>query len=153
MKDREVNHGWNTVEGKSASGRGGGSRVKVTRAQRYEIDALVRYRIKGEKEWREGVMMNISTSGVLLHAANTFPPDTVIEIKFSLPVHLIGEKAAEVLCRGPVVRSSGCSEPGVAAIVAARINHSRFLRQKDKKDQGSRYFSGPTFLRFDLRFN
>jgi hypothetical protein len=147
MKGREVNHGWTTVEGKSASGRDGGSRVKVTRAQRYEIDALVRYRVKGEKEWRKGVMMNISTSGVLLHAANAFPPETVIEIKFSLPVQLIGENAAEVLCRGPVVRSSECSEPGVAAMVAARINHSRFLRRKDSDGEAIEYFSGEAFPR------
>jgi hypothetical protein len=148
MKDSEVKHGWKTVEGKSALGQDSDLRGKVTRAQRYEIDTMMRYRIRGEKEWREGVMKNISISGVLLHAANALPPDTVIEIRFSLPVHLNGEDAAEVLCRGSVVRSSTHEGPGVAATVAARINHSRFLRQKDRKDESPRDFSGETFLKF-----
>ncbi|MFZ0302318.1 MAG: PilZ domain-containing protein [Terracidiphilus sp.] len=146
MKDGEVNHGWKTVEGKSAAGREGGLRTKVSRAQRYEIDTLVRYRIRGEKEWREGAMKNISISGVLLHAASSLPTDTVIELRFSLPVHLNGENAAEVLCRGSVVRSSKSGGPGAAATVAARIKHSRFLRQKDRKDEAPRYFSGEAFL-------
>ncbi len=153
MKGLEVKRGWNTVAGESTPGRDGGLRDRVTRAQRYEIDTIVRYRIRGEKEWREGAMKNISTSGVLLHAANSLPLDTVIEMRFSLPVRLNGENAAEVLCRGSVVRSAKCEGPGVDVLVAARIYHSRFLRQKDKKDEGPRYFSGETFLRFDLRFN
>jgi hypothetical protein len=149
MKGREVKHGWKTVEGKSAPGRDGDLRDRVTRAQRYEIDTMLRYRIRGEREWREGVMKNISISGVLLHAANSLPPDTVIEMRFSLPIHLNGENAAEVLCRGSVVRSAKCEGPGVAAIVAAKIKHSRFLRQKDKKDEAPKHFSGQTFLRLN----
>lgn len=130
MGGSEIKNGWKTVEGKSARGRDGDLRDRVSRAQRYEIDTMLRYRIKGEKEWRVGVMKNISISGVLLHAANSLPPDTVIEMKFSLPVQLSGESAAEVLCRGSVVRTSKSEGPGVAAMVAARINHSRFLRQE-----------------------
>jgi len=146
MKDVEVKNGWKTVQGNSAAGREGGLRARVSRAQRYEIDTVMRYRIRGEKEWREGVMKNISITGILLHADNSLPPDTVIEMRFCLPVHLNGENAAEVLCRGSVVRSSKSGGPGVAAMVAARIKHSRFLRQKDRKDEAPRYFSGEAFL-------
>jgi hypothetical protein len=146
MKDPEVKNGWKTVEGKSAPGRDGSNRGRVTRAQRYEIATILRYRIRGEKEWREGVMKNISISGVLLHADNSLPQDTVIELRFSLPVHLDGENAAEVLCRGSVVRSTKGEGPGVAAMVAAKIKHTRFLRQKDRKDEAPRYLSGKTFL-------
>jgi hypothetical protein len=149
MKGQESKHGWKTVEGKSVPGRGGDVRGKVTRAQRYEIGTMLRYRIRGEREWREGAIKNISISGVLLHAANSLPPDTGIEIRFSLPIHLNGENAAEVLCRGSVVRSSKCEGPGVAAMVAARINHSRFLRQKDKKDETPKNTSGETFQGFN----
>jgi PilZ domain len=148
MKDREFKHGWKTVEDKSDPGREGSLRGRVTRAQRYEIDTTLRYRIRGEKEWREGVMKNISISGVLLHADNSLPQDTVIEMRFSLPIHLNGENAAEVLCRGSVVRSSKCEGSDVAAVVAAKINHSRFLRQKDRKDEAPKYLSGKTFLMF-----
>ena len=146
MTEREVKHGWKTVEGKSAPRQDAGGRGRITRAQRYQIDAMLRYRVRGEKEWRAGVMKNISISGILLHAANALPTDTVIEMRFSLPVQLNGESAAEVLCRGSVVRSSNSEGPGVAALVAAKINHSRFLRQKDKKDEDRKYLPGETFL-------
>jgi hypothetical protein len=148
MKGNEVKHGRKTIDGKSAPVRDGGFRVRVTRAQRYEIGTTVGYRIKGEKEWREGVMKNISVSGVLIHAAGSLPRDTVIEMRFSLPVHLNGENAAEILCRGSVVRSSESERPGVASLVAARISHSRFLRQKDRKGEASRYLSDDTVLKF-----
>jgi len=107
------------------------SRQKVPRAIRYEISAVTRYRIRGEKEWHEGVMKNMSISGVLISTPFVLPLEAVIEMRFSLPIHLTGgESAAEVLCRGSVVRSWERGVPGDGAMVAARITHSRFLRQE-----------------------
>jgi hypothetical protein len=110
----------------------GGALSRVPRARRYEISTVTKYRIQGEREWYEGVMRNISISGVLIGAAFSLPPETVIEMRFSLPVHLTdGIRAAEVFCRGSVVRSSKSTIPGKSAtMIAARIIHSRFLRQK-----------------------
>jgi hypothetical protein len=108
------------------------SRSRVPRAKRYEINAITRYRVRGEREWYDGVMKNISISGVLIGAVSSLPLETVIEMRFALPVHLTdGESAAEVQCRGSVVRSWKCGVPGKPnAMIAARIIHSRFLRQK-----------------------
>ena len=133
------------VENKTVPLREGGSRGKVTRAQRYEIGTMLQYRIGKEKQWREGVMKNISVSGVLLHAASSLAPETFIEVKFALPIRLNGESAAEVLCRGSVVRSGRSEEPGQTALVAARINHSRFLRQKVRKNEAPVYIGDETF--------
>lgn len=110
------------------------SQNRVNRARRYAIGAMLRYRVSGEHEWREGVMENISISGVLLRAARPLAPDTVIEMRFLLPVELHGESAAEVLCRGSVVRSSHRGVPGGPVNIAARIVHSRFLRQMRQKE-------------------
>jgi len=107
--------------------------VETSRARRYEIGAAIRYRIRGEREWREGAMENISFSGVLIRATDLVHPDTIIEMRFLLPVELNGECAAEVLCQGSVVRSSKCSEPVGSVTIAARINHSRLLRQTPEK--------------------
>jgi len=149
MRDFESKPGWKTIQGKSVQVVGTGFRSRVTRAQRYELDTVIRYRIRGEKKWREGIMKNISISGVLIHADHSVPPDTAIEWKFSLPVHLNGESAAEVLCRGSVVRTSSCVGQGEAAIVAARINHSRFLRQKDRKEELPRHLSLEKFRKVE----
>jgi hypothetical protein len=106
-------------------------RDKVSRAKRYEMNAAAKYRIRGEKEWFEGLVKNMSISGVLIGTAFSLPLATVIEMRFSLPVQLAGdEPPAEVLCRGSVVRSWQGKAPDEAeAMVAARITHSRFLRQ------------------------
>jgi hypothetical protein len=108
-----------------------GDRDRVPRAKRYEMSAVTKYRIRGEKEWYQGVLKNMSISGVLMSAAFSLPLATVIEMRFPLPVQLAGdEPAAEVICRGSVVRSWQCDAPDdAAAMVAARITHSRFLRQ------------------------
>ena|ERR1700744_2525178 len=121
-------------------------RRKVPRAQRYEINATMRYRIRGEEQWREGVVKNISISGVLIDAATFLELRTEIEVRFSLPVHLRGESAAEILCRGSVVRSSKCEGLGEAAMVAARIGHWRFLRKKSIEDDPPKYLSKDGFL-------
>lgn len=111
------------------------SQNRTDRARRYALGTKVRYRVRGEREWREGVMENMSISGVLLRAVNPLARDTVIEMRFFLPVELNGECAAEVLCRGCVVRSTHCGVPGGPVNIAARIDHSRFLRQAGKKEQ------------------
>ena len=123
-------------------------RKRVTRAQRYEINTAMCYRIRGEEQWQEGAVKNISITGVLIRTDTFLELGTAIEVRFALPVHLRGESAAEVLCRGSVVRSSKCEEPGEAAMVAARIEHWRFLRKKNREDESPEYLSEGRFLRF-----
>jgi len=149
MDDRETMPGWKMVKEKSAQKESDKLRGRIARAQRYELGTFIRYRIRGEKKWREGMMKNISISGVLIHGDQSVPPDTAIEMRFSLPIHLQGESAAEVLCRGSVVRTASFGGPGEAAIVAARINHSRFLRQKDSKEELPKLVPFETFLKFE----
>ena len=76
-------------------------------------------------------MKNMSISGVLLSTFHSLPLEAILEMRFSLPVHLIsGESAAEVLCRGFVVRTSKNELSGGESMVAARVTRSRFLRQE-----------------------
>jgi hypothetical protein len=110
----------------------------VSRARRYEIATVVRYRVRGEREWHEGVMENISYSGVLIRTSHFFPPDTSIEMRFFLPVELDGERAAEVLCRGSIVRSTPSTKSADAVKIAARITHSRFIRQTGQAEDVTR---------------
>ncbi|MGB6130399.1 MAG: PilZ domain-containing protein [Acidobacteriaceae bacterium] len=112
-----------------------GSHGEVARARRYPIGTVLRYRVRGEQEWREGVMENISISGVLIHASQVLETNTLVELRFALPVELNNEVAAEVLCRGWVVRSAPRSGPAGSVSMAVRIAHSRFLRQMTKKEE------------------
>lgn len=108
--------------------------VGTPRARRYGIGTSIRFRIGGGDGWREGKMQNISISGVLLCTDQPLEIDTAIEMRFVLPVELLnGESAAEVLCRGVVVRSSAPQGAEGEVNVAARIISSRFLRQSARR--------------------
>lgn len=107
--------------------------VGIPRARRYGIGTSIRYRVGGANVWREGTLQNISISGVLLCADQPLEAETAIEMRFVLPVELNGECAAEVLCRGVVVRSSLAEGPEDAVEIAAKIVSSRFLRQPSRK--------------------
>lgn len=107
----------------------------AARARRYEIGTAVRYRVRGQREWHEGVMENISYSGVLIRTGQFLPPETVIEMRFFLPVELDGERAAEVLCRGSIVRTSASTTSAGSVSLAAKITHSRFMRQTNRPQE------------------
>ena len=109
-------------------------RNEVSRAQRYEIDTAIRFRVMGESTWYEGMTENISISGVLIRADQFLEPNTTVEMKFFLPVELWRERAAEVFCRGVVVRSLRCQAPANAVAIASTIAYSRFVRQSGKTE-------------------
>jgi|HubBroStandDraft_1064217.scaffolds.fasta_scaffold38046_2 hypothetical protein len=104
------------------------------RAKRYEIRTIIRFRIRGEEEWREGTTKNISMSGVLFRTGHFVNPSTQIEMKFVLPVELRGTGAAEIFCRGVVVRSSMSSPERGTVALASTIAHARFFRQDHAND-------------------
>lgn len=108
--------------------------AEISRARRFEIGTIIRYRIRGERDWHEGQTENISISGVLIRSERSLEPQTAIEMRFFLPVELDGECAAEIFCRGFVIRSSKCRIPAGSFTIAAKIMHSRFHRQIDSRD-------------------
>ena len=111
---------------------------EIPRARRYEIGTAIRYRVRGEREWHEGLTENISVSGLLIRSGRALDPRTAIEMRFFLPVELDGECAAEVFCRGFVIRSSKCRIPAGTYTIAARIMHSRFLRQMSSREYATK---------------
>jgi hypothetical protein len=123
--------------------------AEVSRPRRYEIGTAIRYRAQGEREWHEGVTENISVSGVLMRSARLLDPKTAIEMRFFLPVELDGESAAEVFCRGFIIRATQCRIPAGTYTMAARIKHSRFLRQTGNKEYSAKdSFDGNRRLAF-----
>jgi hypothetical protein len=119
------------------------------RAVRYDICTRIRFRVSGEKDWREGRTKNISASGVLFGADYFVEPLTGVEMKFAFSGLLGGAKSAEAFCRGTVVRVSMCAnEPGTvllaSTIAFARISRQRTQEQtpESRKRSGSRRFPG-----------
>lgn len=98
------------------------------RATRFPIRAALRYRLRGERIWRQGVTENISTSGVLFRTDQTLSPGTLLDISFTLPMDAAGAPGAKVACHGVIVRAVE------QTLYAARISRSRLLRPWDADD-------------------
>ncbi len=96
------------------------TRNKLTspfRATRFDLHLPLKYRLLGESGWREGTTENISRSGMLFQAEEFITPNAQLEINLVLPAEIAGLAAAEVMCRGEVVRTveSGTVSPTLAA--------------------------------------
>jgi hypothetical protein len=90
------------------------------------MDVPLRYRAVGDPDWSSGQATNISRSGVLFRAERALPLDTPVELVFRLPLRLLGELAADVICSGEVVRTIEGPKP--RAMLAATIAQFRFAR-------------------------
>jgi hypothetical protein len=102
-----------------------------SRATRYEIVTAVRYRVRGESTWQEGLLKNFSISGMLIAATQPLEEGTSIEMRFTLPAELEGKTAADVCSRGFVVRSERDKTSRGTVYIAAKILHSHLLRHSE----------------------
>src|SRR6266478_6289010 len=105
------------------------SRTKVSspfRATRFDLRLPLKYRQVGESGWREGTTENISRSGMLFQAEEVIAPNAQLEINLVLPAEIAGLAAAEVVCRGEVVRTIDPQSGKVSPTLAAKILQYHF---------------------------
>ena len=76
----------------------------VPRARRIKLDSPVRYRVKNLGTWNEGIIQNLSQSGVLMVGPQRFPENTLVEMVFEMPEEISGQKNSKVLCQGRITR-------------------------------------------------
>jgi hypothetical protein len=103
--------------------------AQVPRAPRFPIEAPVQYRLMGEQDWREGIAVNISRTGILFRSEADLPPQTMIEVRILFPVELTGECAASVFCKGTILRRESNGSVHGRTAVAAAISHYRFRQE------------------------
>jgi hypothetical protein len=108
---------------------GDGKVEMVPRAQRFPIQVALRYRVRGERDWRDGTVQNISVSGLLFKGERLVDPHTPIEMSFVLPGSPAGERSARVVGKGIVVRSPATPCAIGSAMMAAALAHSRLVRR------------------------
>src|SRR5579863_9107870 len=112
----------------------------VPRARRLKLDTPVRYRVKNLGSWYEGVIGNLSQSGVLLHGPEVLPDNTLVEMVFEMPEEISGQKNSSVLCQGRIIRTRETQgktakakekeqDTAVGVGLAASILDYKFLRQ------------------------
>jgi PAS domain S-box-containing protein len=98
----------------------------ASRAQRFNLQLPLKYRLMGESVWRDGTTENISRSGMLFRAEEMVQTNAQIEINLVLPAEIVGLSTAEVICHGEVVRTVELDQPTLGPALAARILRYQF---------------------------
>jgi PAS domain S-box-containing protein len=102
------------------------AKISPFRAPRFDLHLPLKYRMVGESNWRDGTTENISRSGMLFQAEESLSPSAQLEINLVLPAEIAGLAAAEVVCRGEVVRTVEGESPTVNHALAAKIIQYHF---------------------------
>ena len=117
------------MSARSSSPQVARSREKLSspfRAQRFNLQLPLKYRLIGEADWSIGTTENISRSGILFRAQEMIPENAQLEINLVLPTEIAGLSSAEVVCRGEVVRTLQPEQPAAAPALAAKILQYHF---------------------------
>lgn len=106
----------------------------VPRARRLKLDIPLRYRVKNLNTWSEGIIQNISQSGVLFQGPTELPVNALVEMVFEMPEEISGQKNSTVLCQGRITRTKDTAEKAAqakaeSAKLAASILDYKFLHQ------------------------
>jgi len=102
----------------------------VPRARRLKLNIPLRYRVKNLSAWSEGVIENISQSGVLFQGPAQLPTNALVEMVFEMPEEISGQKNSNVLCQGRITRFRDEGQPNEDTFsLAASILDYKFLHQ------------------------
>jgi hypothetical protein len=71
-------------------------KARVARPRRLFLQTLVRYRTKGLGTWHEGIVENLSHSGVLLRGPHQLSESTLVEIVLEMPEQISGQKSSSL---------------------------------------------------------
>ena len=90
-----------------------------------KLDIVLRYRVNKTSTWYEGIIENISQSGVLFHGPQELPVNALIEMVFEMPEEISGQKNSNVVCQGRVMRTKDTPEleEGKAGLAASIVDY------------------------------
>ena len=90
----------------------------ASRAQGFNLQLPLKYRLLGESAWRNGATENISRSGMLFPVEESIQLNAQLEINLVLPAETAGLSPAAVICHGEVVRTVELEQPIVGPALA-----------------------------------
>ena len=101
----------------------------VPRARRLRLQTPVRFRVKNLGNWVEGIIENISQSGVLFRGPEQLPANALVEMVFEMPEEISGQKNSNVLCQARIIRSKDAQDNEDGFGLAAAILDYKFIHQ------------------------
>jgi hypothetical protein len=84
----------------------------VPRARRLKLDLPLKFRVNRTSTWHDGIIENISQSGVLFNGPQSLPVNALIEMTFEMPEEISGQKNSNVMCQGRVMRANDFAANG-----------------------------------------
>jgi hypothetical protein len=100
----------------------------VPRARRLKLDLPLRYRVNKTSTWYEGVIENISQTGILFQGPQQLPVNALIEMVFEMPEEISGQKNSNVVSQGRVMRAKETTEVSEGStVLAASIVDYKFI--------------------------
>jgi hypothetical protein len=100
----------------------------VPRARRLKLDIPLRYRVNKTSTWYEGIIENISQTGVLFQGPQQLPVNALIEMVFEMPEEISGQKNSNVVSQGRVMRAKETTEVSEGStVLAASIVDYKFI--------------------------
>jgi hypothetical protein len=100
------------------------------RARRFALRFPVYYRELDSPKWLKGTTENISHTGVLFLCPGRLAPETTLDLRLQVAERTKGGGAAEVLCKGSVVRLEPRNAPQTPIALAVAIRNYRIVRQQ-----------------------
>ena len=94
------------------------ARFHVHRAQRFPLHIPIQFRKSGMPYWQHGKTVNISRTGILFHADEKIPEESVLDMQITFPLKLT------LSCQGSIVRTQ---EP----LFAVRIHRYHLLHESE----------------------
>ena len=121
-----------TAEAGSAPRRKGHAKKPtwIPRARRLKLQIPLRYRVKNLGSWYEGIVENLSQSGVLFQGPQHLPDNTIIEMMFEMPEEISGQKNSMVVCQGRIIRAKQAAKTPESVGLAASILDYKFLHRE-----------------------
>jgi len=101
------------------------------RALRFPIQIPIFYRERSRKEWRKGITLNISKSGVLFLAEEPLKLNAEVKMRMQLPGAIHGQAPGELHCSGKVIRAMSGIPLKDAPVLGVAIGTYRLTRGHD----------------------
>jgi hypothetical protein len=99
------------------------------RARRFALHLQVYFRQPHSTTWLEGTTENISYTGVLFRSIHPLDPETMVELRLQLAIGTKPNPAAEIRCKGAVVRVELRDGPETPIALAVAIRDYRIVRR------------------------
>jgi hypothetical protein len=135
----EYGYDWNTMRrtervghGTAVQNRGQMNRASGwrPRARRIHFETPIQYRTKDTEPWIEGMVRNVSQSGVYFVTATALPARANLEVIFVMPPEIAGHSDAKVICKVKVIRRMDARDQEHPHGVAIEIVSCEYLHER-----------------------